>query len=89
MLSTYILFAVYSLQERNGGDPIPMVVRACIQYLEETGLDVEGIFRRTTVQTLVRQAKARFNEGTYIQYCCVMLIKSLFNTAFCRKKSGF
>ena len=52
-----------SLQERNGGDPIPMVVHTCIEYLEKTGLNIEGIFRRTTGQSMVKRVKAQFNEG--------------------------
>ena len=57
-----------SLQERNGGDPIPMVVRSCIEYLEKEGLNVEGIFRRTTAQSMVKRAKVQLNEGIKIIY---------------------
>jgi len=52
-----------SLQERNGGDPIPMVIRTCVEYLEKTSLEVEGIFRRTTGHGAVKRAKTQFNEG--------------------------
>lgn len=52
-----------SLQERNGGDPIPLVVRSCVEYLEQEGLEVEGIFRRTTGQGAVKQTKIKLNEG--------------------------
>jgi len=70
-LASYTIFRIlclssavwYSLQERNGGDPIPMVVRTCVEYLEQEGLEVEGIFRRTTGQGAVKQAKIDLNEG--------------------------
>ena len=55
----------YSLQERNGGDPIPLVVRSCVEYLEQEGLEVEGIFRRTTGQGSVRRTKSLLNEGEF------------------------
>jgi len=52
-----------SLQERNGGDPIPMVVRTCVEYLERTSLQVEGIFRRNAGDNAVKRAETQFNEG--------------------------
>jgi len=61
VLSSFSL--CYSLQERNGGDPIPVVVRSCVEYLEQEGLEVEGIFRRTTGQGSVKLAKSQLNEG--------------------------
>lgn len=57
-----------SLQECNGGDPIPMVIRTCTEYLEKVGLSVEGIFRRTTGQSMVKRAKAQLNEGIKITH---------------------
>lgn len=38
-------------------------MRSCIEHLEKTALDIEGIFRRTTAQSIVKQSKLRFNEG--------------------------
>ena len=58
-----MVWLLCSLQERNGGDPIPIVVRTCVEYLERSGVDVEGIFRRTTAQSTVKHAKAQLNEG--------------------------
>jgi len=43
-----------------------MVVRSCVEYLEQEGLEVEGIFRRTTGQGAVRQTKIKLNEGESI-----------------------
>ncbi|XP_065909987.1 rho GTPase-activating protein 1-like [Dysidea avara] len=56
------------LQERNGGDPIPLVVRSCVEYLEQEGLEVEGIFRRTTGQGSVRRTKSLLNEGQKVEF---------------------
>lgn len=62
-----------SLQERNGGDPIPMVIGTCIEHLEKMGLNIEGIFRRTTGHGMVKEARVQLNEGInkcYVKISC-------------------
>ena len=78
-----------SLQERNGGDPIPMVVRTTIEHLEKTGLSVEGIFRRTTAHSIVKRVKAQLNEGIKIIHKYINIAKHCFiNILFCYTKNS-
>ncbi|KAL1754528.1 hypothetical protein FB107DRAFT_291552 [Schizophyllum commune] len=42
---------------------IPRVVKDCIQFLRETGLHDEGLFRRSPQTTLLRAAQAAYDRG--------------------------
>ncbi|KAH8109293.1 RhoGAP-domain-containing protein [Phellopilus nigrolimitatus] len=44
-------------------DGLPRVVRDCIQYLRETGLEEEGLFRRSPNSAQLRQVREAYNRG--------------------------
>ncbi|KAG8968694.1 hypothetical protein FRC03_006441 [Tulasnella sp. 419] len=45
----------------NGG--LPRVVRDCVEYLRECGMEVDGLFRRSPNSVLLRQAKEAYDRG--------------------------
>lgn len=51
------------LKERNGGDPIPFVLRCCVEFVEQTGMEVEGVFRRAPNTVTMHQIKKKFDLG--------------------------
>ena len=51
------------LKERNGGDPIPPVLRQCVEFVESVGMNVEGIFRRAPNTVTMHQIKKKFDHG--------------------------
>ena len=51
------------LRERNGGDPIPPVLRQCVDFVEKVGMNVEGIFRRAPNTVTMHQIKKKFDQG--------------------------
>ncbi len=51
-----------TLEERGNGE-LPLVIRACTEYLEKEGLEVMGIFRRAPNNVKVRAIKKRFDLG--------------------------
>ncbi|KAG9037195.1 hypothetical protein FRB95_006448 [Tulasnella sp. JGI-2019a] len=46
--------------ERGG---IPRVVKDCVEYVRECGMEIEGIFRRSPNSVLLRQAKEAYDRG--------------------------
>lgn len=54
------------LRERNGGDPIPQVLRQCVEFVQRTGMEVEGVFRRAPNTITMHQIKKKFDQGTYM-----------------------
>ncbi|TFK52404.1 CDC42 rho GTPase-activating protein [Heliocybe sulcata] len=42
---------------------VPRVVKDCIQYLRENGLEEDGLFRRSPNSVLLRQAKEAYDRG--------------------------
>ncbi len=44
---------------------IPYIMEICIMYLDEFGLDLEGIFRKSGSLTTVNEYRARFEKGIY------------------------
>ena len=54
------------LRERNGGDPIPQVLRQCVEFVQRMGMEVEGVFRRAPNTITMHQIKKQFDQGTYI-----------------------
>ncbi|KLO09943.1 RhoGAP-domain-containing protein [Schizopora paradoxa] len=44
-------------------DGLPRVVRDCIQFLRESGLEEEGLFRRSPNSVLLRQVREAYNRG--------------------------
>lgn len=45
---------------------VPYIVDACVSFVREYGLEIEGIFRLPGRMTLVRELKDRFDEGEQI-----------------------
>ncbi|KAG8907451.1 hypothetical protein FRB99_004246 [Tulasnella sp. 403] len=45
----------------NGG--IPRVVKDCVEFVRECGMEVEGIFRRSPNSALLKQAKEAYDRG--------------------------
>ncbi|KAG7445547.1 RhoGAP-domain-containing protein [Guyanagaster necrorhizus] len=48
----------------NGG--IPRVVRDCIQFLRETGMEAEGLFRRSPPSVLLRALQEAYDRGNVV-----------------------
>ncbi|GAB6018723.1 hypothetical protein CHUAL_000399 [Chamberlinius hualienensis] len=61
------------LKERNNGEPIPLVVRKCVEYLQNPDMmETEGLFRRSANQAVVREIQIAFNSGVdvdFSRYC--------------------
>ena len=51
-------------QKCHDGIPLPMVVRLCIDYVEENGLMLEGIYRSSGVKSKVNKLRLAFNSRT-------------------------
>ncbi|KZP23326.1 CDC42 rho GTPase-activating protein [Athelia psychrophila] len=45
---------------------VPRVVKDCIQYLRETGLDQDGLFRRSPNSLLLRQIQDAYDRGNVV-----------------------
>lgn len=45
---------------------IPRVVRDCIVFLRETGMQEEGLFRRSPSSALLRQVQQAYDRGQYL-----------------------
>ena len=57
------------LKERNGGDPIPAVLKQCVEFVEGMGMNVEGIFRRAPNTVTMHQIKKKFDQGETTHLC--------------------
>ena len=51
-------------QRCHDGIPLPMVVRLCVDYVEDQGLMLEGIYRSSGVKSKVNKLRAAFNSRT-------------------------
>ena len=51
------------LRERNRGDPIPHVLRQCMDFIEKMGMEVEGVFRRAPNTITMHQIEKQFDQG--------------------------
>ncbi|XP_052008176.1 rho GTPase-activating protein 1-like [Xyrauchen texanus] len=49
-------------------EPIPLVMRDTIGYLQEHGLQTEGIFRRSANVSLVKGVKLKYNSGEEVSF---------------------
>ncbi|XP_048578546.1 rho GTPase-activating protein 8-like [Nematostella vectensis] len=70
------------LRETNNGEVIPRAIRTSVEFIQENGLDVEGIFRRSANSQMVKQVTVMFNQGTPVDYtelgdvhCAAAIIK--------------
>ena len=51
-------------QKCHDGIPLPMVIRLCIDHVEQTGLMLEGIYRSSGVKSKVNKLRTAFNSRT-------------------------
>lgn len=42
---------------------IPQMLESCVVYLDATGLELEGVFRKSGSLTVMNQYKAKFDNG--------------------------
>ncbi|XP_006813091.1 rho GTPase-activating protein 8-like [Saccoglossus kowalevskii] len=56
------------LKVHNEGKVLPKVMVETITYLEENGLDTEGIFRRCPSAAVVKEVQRKYNHGVKIDY---------------------
>ncbi|XP_033113984.1 rho GTPase-activating protein 8-like [Anneissia japonica] len=56
------------LREQCNGDPIPKVVRQCVNHLRQNALEVEGVFRRCPNAQIVTEVHRKFNAGEEVDF---------------------
>lgn len=57
------------IKEHNNGDSIPLVVRKCVEYLQNPDiLETEGLFRRSANAATVKEIQNAFNEGKEVNF---------------------
>lgn len=52
----------------NNGEIIPPVLRECVSYLRERGLETEGLFRRSANAAVLKDVQKQFNEGKRVDF---------------------
>ncbi|KAF7687867.1 rho GTPase-activating protein 1 [Silurus meridionalis] len=57
-----------SVLRNTGADGIPLVMRDTITFLQEKGLQTEGIFRRSANVSLVKSIKLKYNSGEQVNF---------------------
>ncbi|XP_065054995.1 rho GTPase-activating protein 1-like isoform X2 [Rhopilema esculentum] len=57
-----------TLIENGVADPIPIVVKSCVEFLRQHALTTEGIFRRSPLSTTVEELKRKFNQGENVVF---------------------
>ncbi|XP_078000142.1 rho GTPase-activating protein 1-like [Glandiceps talaboti] len=60
------------LKEHSKGTVIPKVMKETITFLQEKGLEVEGIFRRCPNAAVVRDVQSRYNKGESVDYSALL-----------------
>lgn len=59
----------HSLQEKNPGqEPIPIVLRETVAYLQAHALTTEGIFRRSANTQVVWEVQQKYNTGLPVDF---------------------
>ncbi|XP_044014602.1 rho GTPase-activating protein 1 isoform X2 [Aphidius gifuensis] len=57
------------IKDNNGGDPIPQIVRQCIEFLDTPdALETEGIFRRSANVKMVKELQNYCNQGLPVDF---------------------
>ncbi|XP_012279356.1 rho GTPase-activating protein 1 [Orussus abietinus] len=57
------------IKENNDGDPIPPIVRQCVEFLDTPdALETEGIFRRSANVTVIKELQSRCNQGLPVDF---------------------
>ncbi|XP_070533334.1 rho GTPase-activating protein 8-like isoform X2 [Ptychodera flava] len=60
------------LKEHSNGVVLPKVMTETITYLQEKGLETEGIFRRCPNTAVVRDVQNRYNKGESVDYAALL-----------------
>ncbi|XP_023314743.1 rho GTPase-activating protein 1 [Trichogramma pretiosum] len=57
------------IKENNRGDPIPPIVRQCVEFLDTPdALETEGIFRRSANVAVIKELQSKCNQGLPIDF---------------------
>ncbi|XP_058793052.1 rho GTPase-activating protein 1 isoform X2 [Phymastichus coffea] len=57
------------IKENNRGDPIPPIVRQCVEFLDTPdALETEGIFRRSANVAVIKELQGRCNQGLSVDF---------------------
>ncbi|OXU26243.1 hypothetical protein TSAR_016906 [Trichomalopsis sarcophagae] len=57
------------IKENNRGDPIPPIVRQCVEFLDTPdALETEGIFRRSANVAVVKELQSKCNQGLPVDF---------------------
>lgn len=57
------------IKEHNGGDPLPPIVRQCVEFLDTPdALETEGIFRRSANVAVVKELQNQCNHGMPVDF---------------------
>ncbi|XP_014218893.1 rho GTPase-activating protein 1 isoform X2 [Copidosoma floridanum] len=57
------------IKENNRGDPIPPIVRQCVEFLDTPdALETEGIFRRSANVAVIKELQSRCNQGLPVNF---------------------
>ncbi|XP_011299309.1 rho GTPase-activating protein 1 [Fopius arisanus] len=57
------------IKENNAGDPIPPIVRQCVEFLDTPdALETEGIFRRSANVAVVKELQNQCNHGLPVDF---------------------
>ncbi|XP_049812123.1 rho GTPase-activating protein 1-like isoform X1 [Schistocerca nitens] len=57
------------IKDHNNADPIPPVMRQCVEFLSQPdALETEGLFRRSSRITQVKEVQKRFNQGLPVDF---------------------
>ncbi|VDL19310.1 unnamed protein product [Hymenolepis diminuta] len=56
------------IMQNNHNDPIPRLLRECVEYVRKYCLDVDGIFRRSSNATLVKSIQSQYNSGGSVNF---------------------
>ncbi|KDQ15148.1 hypothetical protein BOTBODRAFT_131760 [Botryobasidium botryosum FD-172 SS1] len=80
------MFGVPIEQLMTDASKIPRVVRDCVEYLYSSGLDVEGLFRRSPNSLLTKQVRQGYDRGQAVSlpafgdpHIAAVLIKKFFH----------
>ncbi|XP_043463176.1 rho GTPase-activating protein 1 [Leptopilina heterotoma] len=74
------------IKENNGGDPIPPIVRQCIDFLKTPEvLETEGIFRRSANVVVIKELQNRCNQGLPVDFQCDPHIAAVLLKTFLRE----
>ncbi|KMQ91457.1 rho gtpase-activating protein 1 [Lasius niger] len=61
--------SLHFIKENNNGDPIPPILRQCVEFLDTPdALETEGIFRRSANVAVIKELQNRCNQGLPIDF---------------------